>query len=54
VKKQDRERGSDSTFIARKQNFKARNILMDCTVSLLAKVGWRQDKALGSEEGIHS
>jgi len=53
VKKQDGERDSDSTFIARKQNFKTRNILRDCPV-VLVKVGWRQDKAKGSEEGIYS
>jgi hypothetical protein len=39
VKEQDGERGSDSTFIVRKLNFKTRNILRDCPIILLVKVG---------------
>jgi hypothetical protein len=53
VKKQDGERGSDSTFIARKQNFKTRIIFRHCPVVLLVKVGWRQDIALGGEESTY-
>jgi hypothetical protein len=39
VKKQDGKRGSDSKFIERKHNFKTRNILRDCPIVLLVKVG---------------
>jgi len=54
VKNEDGERRSDSTSIARKQNFKTPNLLRDCPVVFLVKVGWRQDKAKGNEEGIYS
>jgi hypothetical protein len=40
MKEKDGERGNDTTFIAGKENFKARNIFKDCLIVPLVKVSW--------------